>query len=95
MCSDYLKMGRTRHAKTEWVDIKWKGGVLTHPVQKDGFSCGVLVVMVSDDNIHLYIISYLFAMPSCHGQKNIHIHNSSCNRYEYILILNFTVYCTN
>ncbi|XP_019215488.2 uncharacterized protein LOC109202448 [Oreochromis niloticus] len=45
--SDYLKMRRTRHAKTEWVDIKWKGGVLTHPVQKDGFSCGVLVVMMA------------------------------------------------
>ncbi|XP_039469891.1 uncharacterized protein LOC120440750 [Oreochromis aureus] len=45
--SDYLKMRRTRHAKTEWVDIKWKGGVLTYPVQKDGFSCGVLVVMMA------------------------------------------------
>lgn len=38
---------RTCHGKTEWVDVKWKGGVMSHPVQQDGSSCGVIVVKVS------------------------------------------------
>ena len=33
--------------QTGWVDIQWKGGVIPHPVQKDGCSCGVIVVEVS------------------------------------------------
>nr|XP_046226497.1 uncharacterized protein LOC124049207 isoform X2 [Scatophagus argus]XP_046226498.1 uncharacterized protein LOC124049207 isoform X2 [Scatophagus argus] len=44
---DYLKMRRTCHGKTEWVDIKWKGGVLTHPVQRDSTSCGVIVTLMA------------------------------------------------
>ncbi|CAL8406685.1 unnamed protein product [Arctogadus glacialis] len=40
---EYLKM-RTSHGKTDWVDIHWKGGVIPQPVQKDGCSCGVIVV---------------------------------------------------
>ncbi|XP_034530086.1 uncharacterized protein LOC117805466 [Notolabrus celidotus] len=43
--SDYLKMRRTCHGKTDWVDIKCKGGVLTHPTQQDSCSCGVIVSM--------------------------------------------------
>ncbi|KAF3856406.1 hypothetical protein F7725_017129 [Dissostichus mawsoni] len=30
--SDYFKMRRTCCSKTDWVDIKWKGGVMKHPV---------------------------------------------------------------
>ncbi len=41
-------MRRTCHGKRDWVDIKWNGGVLTHPVQQDGSSCGVIVVLVSN-----------------------------------------------
>ncbi|KAJ8348800.1 hypothetical protein SKAU_G00273890 [Synaphobranchus kaupii] len=40
-------MRRTCHGKTEWVDIKWKGGVLAHPVQQDGSSCGIIVIMMA------------------------------------------------
>ncbi|KAF3846402.1 hypothetical protein F7725_003480 [Dissostichus mawsoni] len=43
--SDYFKMRRTCCSKTDWVDIKWKGGVMKHPVQQDGNSCGVVVCM--------------------------------------------------
>jgi len=32
---------------TDWVDVKWKGGVMGHPLQKDGCSCGIVVVKVS------------------------------------------------
>ncbi|KAF3845952.1 hypothetical protein F7725_003030 [Dissostichus mawsoni] len=38
-------MRRTCCSKTDWVDIKWKGGVMKHPVQQDGNSCGVVVCM--------------------------------------------------
>ncbi|KAM9487620.1 uncharacterized protein Hap1MRO34_004819 [Clarias gariepinus] len=44
---EFLKMRRTRHGKTDWVDIKWKGGVMSHPVQQDGHSCGVVVVKMA------------------------------------------------
>lgn len=40
-------MRRTRHGKTDWVEVKWKGGVMPHPVQQDGSSCGIIVVKVS------------------------------------------------
>ncbi|XP_049330090.1 uncharacterized protein LOC111193479 [Astyanax mexicanus] len=45
--SEYLKIRRTCYGKTEWVDMKWKGGVLTHPVQQDGSSCGVIVIKMA------------------------------------------------
>ncbi|XP_034414888.1 uncharacterized protein LOC117748879 [Cyclopterus lumpus] len=41
---EYLKMRRSR-GKTEWMDKKWTGGVLTHPTQRDGNNCGVVVIM--------------------------------------------------
>jgi hypothetical protein len=44
---EYFKMRRTSHGKTDWVDVEWKGGVMPHPVQRDGCSCGVIVVEVS------------------------------------------------
>ncbi|KAI4796463.1 hypothetical protein KUCAC02_026965 [Chaenocephalus aceratus] len=31
----------------EWKHIQWKGGVLEHPTQQDGNSCGVIVVMMA------------------------------------------------
>ena len=43
---EYLKI-RKHQGKTDWVDVKWKGGVMPHPVQMDGCSCGVIVVEVS------------------------------------------------
>ncbi|XP_034413986.1 uncharacterized protein wu:fc27b11 [Cyclopterus lumpus] len=43
---EYLKMRRSR-GKTEWMDKKWTRGVLTHPTQKDGNNCGVVVIMMA------------------------------------------------
>ncbi|XP_030581573.1 uncharacterized protein LOC115777745 [Archocentrus centrarchus] len=43
---EYFKMRRTCHNKTDWVDVKLRGGVMPHPCQRDGSSCGVLVIMV-------------------------------------------------
>ncbi|CAL8303347.1 unnamed protein product [Arctogadus glacialis] len=40
---EYLKI-RKHQGKTDWVDVKWRGGVMPHPVQMDGCSCGVIVV---------------------------------------------------
>ncbi|XP_038566543.1 uncharacterized protein LOC119897068 [Micropterus salmoides] len=45
---EYFRMRRTCHSKTDWVDVKWKGGVMCHPVQKDGSSCGVIVVKMAN-----------------------------------------------
>ncbi|XP_028988701.1 uncharacterized protein LOC114845072 isoform X2 [Betta splendens] len=44
---EFLKMRRTCHGKTDWVDIKWKGELMSHPVQQDGHSCGVIVVKMA------------------------------------------------
>ncbi|XP_077384150.1 uncharacterized protein LOC144022866 isoform X2 [Festucalex cinctus] len=44
---EYFLMRRNCHAKTEWLDVKWKGGVMSHPEQKDGSSCGVIVVKMA------------------------------------------------
>ncbi|XP_051544401.1 uncharacterized protein wu:fc27b11 [Myxocyprinus asiaticus] len=40
-------MRRMCHGKMEWVDIKWKGGVLTHQIKRDGSSCGVTFIMMA------------------------------------------------
>ncbi|XP_057179452.1 uncharacterized protein LOC130547506 [Triplophysa rosa] len=45
--SKYLKIRRECHGKTEWLNIKWKGGVLTHPTQQDASSCGIIVTMIA------------------------------------------------
>lgn len=39
-------MRQIRHGKTDWVDVKWKHGVLDHSKQQDGCSCGVFVMQV-------------------------------------------------
>lgn len=44
---EYFRMRRNCHGKSDWVDVKWKGGVMCHPVQKDGSSCGVIVVKMA------------------------------------------------
>ncbi|XP_077390575.1 uncharacterized protein LOC144027138 [Festucalex cinctus] len=45
--SEYLIMRRTCYGKSDWVDNKWKGGCLSHPTQKDGNSCGVIVTLMA------------------------------------------------
>ncbi|CAL8325739.1 unnamed protein product [Gadus morhua 'NCC'] len=49
-------MRRTCHSKTDWVDIKFRGATLQHPVQKDGDSCGVIVIKMAE--------AFLEAFPS-------------------------------
>ncbi|XP_026012681.1 uncharacterized protein LOC113015007 isoform X3 [Astatotilapia calliptera] len=44
---EFFKMRRTAINKTDWVDVKLKGGVLKHPVQKDTNSCGVIVILMA------------------------------------------------
>ncbi|XP_036067061.1 uncharacterized protein LOC112139312 isoform X2 [Oryzias melastigma] len=44
---EYFVMRRTCCGKSEWVDVKWKGGVMAHPLQQDGCSCGVIVVKMA------------------------------------------------
>ncbi|XP_028991434.2 uncharacterized protein LOC114846544 isoform X3 [Betta splendens] len=44
---DYFNMRRACHSKTDWVDKKWKGAIMHHPVQKDSSSCGVIVIMMA------------------------------------------------
>ncbi|KAF3848888.1 hypothetical protein F7725_015385 [Dissostichus mawsoni] len=51
---DYFKMRRTCCSKTDWVDIKWKGGVMKHPVQQDGNSCGVVVCMMAKEVMEVF-----------------------------------------
>ncbi|XP_029998118.1 lysine-specific demethylase 5B-B-like [Sphaeramia orbicularis] len=41
-------MRRTCHSRTDWVDVKWTGGVLNHPFQQDGNNCGVVVVKIAE-----------------------------------------------
>ncbi|XP_034065286.1 uncharacterized protein LOC117541988 [Gymnodraco acuticeps] len=52
--SDYFKMRRTCCSKTDWVDIKWKRGVMKHPVQQDGNSCGVVVCMMAKEVMEVF-----------------------------------------
>nr|XP_043882388.1 uncharacterized protein LOC122769683 isoform X2 [Solea senegalensis] len=44
---EYFKMRRTCHGKSDWVNVKWTGDVLQHPFQRDGSSCGVIVVKMA------------------------------------------------
>lgn len=46
--SDFLKIRKTGDEKGDWVDIEWKGGVLTHRTQQESCSCGVIVIMVCE-----------------------------------------------
>ena len=34
------------HGKNDWGRVRWRGGVMDHPVQRDKCSCGVIVTMV-------------------------------------------------
>ncbi|CAI5682267.1 unnamed protein product [Oreochromis niloticus] len=42
-----FKMRRTCYNKTDWVNVRLRGGVLTHPFQRAGSSCGVMVIMMA------------------------------------------------
>ncbi len=44
--SEYFQLRTIRHRKRDWADVKFSGAVMTHPVQQDGSSCGVIVIMV-------------------------------------------------
>ncbi|CAB1441530.1 unnamed protein product, partial [Pleuronectes platessa] len=44
---EYFNMRRICLGKTDWVNVKWKGGVLEHPFQRDGSSCGVIVIKMA------------------------------------------------
>ncbi|MEQ2245868.1 hypothetical protein ILYODFUR_032327 [Ilyodon furcidens] len=33
--------------RTDWLDVKLTGGVVSHPVQQDGSSCGVVVIKMA------------------------------------------------
>lgn len=52
-------MRRTAINKTDWVDIKLKGGVLKHPEQKDTNSCDVIVILVKQQRHEFQIIVVL------------------------------------
>ncbi|XP_056263738.1 lysine-specific demethylase 5B-B-like [Pseudoliparis swirei] len=49
-------MRRICHSKSDWVDIKWKGAVLQHPVQQDGNSCGLVVIMMANEVMEAFPI---------------------------------------
>ncbi|KAI7790401.1 hypothetical protein IRJ41_005503 [Triplophysa rosa] len=44
---EYFQTRTIHHRKRDWVDIKFKGAVMQHPVQQDGSSCGVIVMMMA------------------------------------------------
>lgn len=43
--SEYLNMIRTCCIRTNWVDMKFKGSTMTHPLQQDESSRGVIRIM--------------------------------------------------
>ncbi|KAG7518939.1 hypothetical protein JOB18_047736 [Solea senegalensis] len=43
---EYLRMRRTRYGKTDWVEVKWR--VMSHTLQQDGSSCGIIVVKMAE-----------------------------------------------
>ncbi len=62
------------HSKTDWVDMKWTHGVLTHTIQKDGCSCGVYVMQVT---IQLYVAL----------EQHTFLHNLSSAIFIFIILL--------
>ncbi len=44
--SEYFQLRTIHHRKKDWADVKFSGAVMTDPVQQDGSSCGVIVIMV-------------------------------------------------
>ncbi|KAF4099286.1 hypothetical protein G5714_019412 [Onychostoma macrolepis] len=42
------------HNKTDWVDVKWTTGVLTHNIQKDGYSCGIYVMQMAKETVEAF-----------------------------------------
>ncbi|CAB1413085.1 unnamed protein product [Pleuronectes platessa] len=62
-------MRRASLGKTEWIDKKWKGGVLTHPTQQDSSSCGVIVIMEQSGNSFSAAIQDQMGEPEIKGGK--------------------------
>ncbi|KAF4114143.1 hypothetical protein G5714_004366 [Onychostoma macrolepis] len=50
----YFKMRQIVHNKTDWVDVKWTTGVLTHNIQKDGYSCGIYVMQMAKETVEAF-----------------------------------------
>ncbi|KAI2647190.1 Heat-inducible transcription repressor HrcA [Labeo rohita] len=40
-------MRNIHHRDREWADVEFKGDVMKHPVQQDGYNCGVIVIMMA------------------------------------------------
>ncbi|KAF4110042.1 hypothetical protein G5714_009294 [Onychostoma macrolepis] len=52
------------HNKTDWVDVKWTTGVLTHNIQKDGYSCGIYVMQMAKETVEAFQIPSEIIIPS-------------------------------
>ena len=48
------------HGKNDWGRVRWRGGVMDHPVQRDKCSCGVIVTMVMA--VCVCVCVYVFVM---------------------------------
>ncbi|CAK6977656.1 uncharacterized protein LOC122769683 isoform X2, partial [Scomber scombrus] len=44
---EYFNMRTICYGKSDWVNIKWKGGVMERPFQRDGSSCGIIVIKMA------------------------------------------------
>uniref|UniRef100_A0AAV2IZH2 PHD-type domain-containing protein n=1 Tax=Knipowitschia caucasica TaxID=637954 RepID=A0AAV2IZH2_KNICA len=67
---EYLNM-RRQHQHSDWANINWEGGVLKHPCQQDGNSCGVVVAMMAKEIIHYFpeIPEFSFSTTRAHMIK--------------------------
>ncbi|KAI2646774.1 ATP-dependent helicase/deoxyribonuclease subunit B [Labeo rohita] len=44
---EYFQIRNIRHRDREWANVEFKGAVMKHPVQQDGYNCGVIVIMMA------------------------------------------------
>ncbi|XP_067224530.1 uncharacterized protein [Chanodichthys erythropterus] len=44
---EYFQTRTIHHRTRDWVDIEFRGAVMKHPIQLDGCSCGVIVLMMA------------------------------------------------
>ncbi|XP_063075866.1 uncharacterized protein LOC134465901 [Engraulis encrasicolus] len=51
---EYFKTRLTLLHKSDWATIKWTGDTMTHPVQRDGSSCGVMVILMAEALLAAY-----------------------------------------
>ncbi|KAK7929015.1 hypothetical protein WMY93_005410 [Mugilogobius chulae] len=45
---EFLSLRQRKHSMTCWKSISFTGAVMKHPYQQDGYSCGVLVLMMAE-----------------------------------------------